>query len=1351
MANKTIRTGILITGDASGAVRQIKLTEEELGRLNSAKEKSKNRAKDLSDQWGQSAKRALAWGAAISGVTAGAVTHLIMKAINAQDELGKMSQRVGVSVESLAGLDHAATLSGTSLGAVEKALKTVSAQMLDARRGLKASQENFDALGISILDSTGALKSADKVMIEVADQFAAMADGTEKTALATKLFGKSGLELIPMLNEGSAGLAALVAEGQRFNPVTSESAKQAEIFNDNLDRLKGSVSSLAVSIVNSMLPALAEFSETAINFVQSDEFGMWLDRLAIAAGALAIVLVSRALPGMAAYVAATSAATLESIRYQAVLARMAGLSTTAALAQTGLATATGALNSALMLVGGPVGALVLITAGLALMISRMETAKESTARLRSELDSLNREELEKGIRLQETYVRGIEFQIEKLERQGTAHVAARKKLAALNAELEEGQKALQELRRGMQGVEDREFDQLIDDMTEGAVLYVGAFARAATATGVLSDAVQTAREKAEDLISSLGAQQAQLYMTGKEQAIFANLQKAGADITDGQRARIIQLTNDLYDNQQQIASNAASAKAAAETIGKAAKDVADAQNKALADVEKASADAATKAAADWLLFRNSVSDSIADLVVSGGNLFDQLGKSFERMLAKMAGDLLASGVLSFLTGRGGFSLAGTLAGAGTSGAMTSALLTKFAPGLATSLGIGAAAAPAGALTSSAYLAMMQGGTGTVTATAGASGTGMLAGIKGALTSIPGWGWALAGAAALAMMFDKKSTPSHNAGFLLHDLPSVSADRKFSVDPFASGLSPVGFARRSTTAESQQVIDLFRAVDESIVNIAKSAGKTINAAGLRGFAETGLGSGIFFGAAGEDGRPGTAIDQQISMYAAQLIQSLRGQVADTDLDRILSAGGVDQMLGAMESVLATASEDLQKTSQDVAEVIDGLTDIVDIEQQLAETRMRHLENFQSGLTAARDYLADIATEQNRRIQDQMAAARTRYDDEMRQAVALHDMRYRLFQGLQSYTSGLRLGDMSGLTGGERLAFAQSQYQSLLAAARDTSLSMDERLKAAEEFSGAGDSLLRAFRDHNASAGYKGVFDQVLQDAESLKFLGTNKPFDGSAIENAMLQELEQLNDQVGALPDGIAQHMAGVMGHLINQGLLAGKTKEFVANTITGLGPGAVDAANQYLGSIGAGSVADYATSTDKIRRAVAEIQAIPGISEFDALSMMVGKAKELGLSAMSVGDALGISNAQVAGALSKFRIPMFADGGRHTGGWHVVGERGRELRYSGPATYFSNADTERMLAGAGAGNSADVVQELRQLRDVVGKLVSIQLQRADYDGRQMDEQTTQLRSINVNLKSRQGVGSGVYEQYVNAA
>ena len=200
--------------------------------------------------------------------------RMIKGALDAQDELAKLSQKINVSVEMLAGYQHAAGLAGVSNEALTKGFKTLSSQMFDSSMGLLESQRNFKLLGIEVKNTDGTLRNTEDVMIDVADRFAKMQDGATKSALAVKLFGKAGLDMIPMLNQGSAALAAQVAEGQRLNPVTAESARQAELFNDNMLRLGKSISTVGISILIDLLPHLSTLSDEMVR-ARNEGAGFW--------------------------------------------------------------------------------------------------------------------------------------------------------------------------------------------------------------------------------------------------------------------------------------------------------------------------------------------------------------------------------------------------------------------------------------------------------------------------------------------------------------------------------------------------------------------------------------------------------------------------------------------------------------------------------------------------------------------------------------------------------------------------------------------------------------------------------------------------------------------------------------------------------------------------------------------------------------------------------------------------------------------------------------------------------------------------------------------------------------------
>jgi hypothetical protein len=194
-------------------------------------------------------------------VSMAGLTAMVKSAIDTGDALDEMSQRVGVSVETLSVWKPAAEQSGVSGESFEKGLRKLSTTMLEAATGSEDAARNFAAVGVEFKNQDGTLRATDQVLLDLAERFKAMPDGAEKTALAVQLFGKSGAELIPFLNQGRDGINELAAEMQALGvQMSSETAAQAGNFNDALDKLKLATTSIGNQIIASLLPALNDMA-----------------------------------------------------------------------------------------------------------------------------------------------------------------------------------------------------------------------------------------------------------------------------------------------------------------------------------------------------------------------------------------------------------------------------------------------------------------------------------------------------------------------------------------------------------------------------------------------------------------------------------------------------------------------------------------------------------------------------------------------------------------------------------------------------------------------------------------------------------------------------------------------------------------------------------------------------------------------------------------------------------------------------------------------------------------------------------------------------------------------------------
>ncbi|PYE86917.1 hypothetical protein [Phyllobacterium leguminum] len=193
---------------------------------------------------------------------AAAIGLLVKQAIDQADAMSKSAQKSGLTTEALSRLAWAGNLSDVSLETLTMSLGRLSNVMATVASGKgKDVKAIFDALGIAVTEADGRMRSTDAVMADLADVFASMADGADKTALAIKIFGRAGADLIPLLNSGRDGLSEMAAEADRLGiTISTDMGKQAEEFNDTMTRIGAVLQGMAVKIAGMALPYLNELA-----------------------------------------------------------------------------------------------------------------------------------------------------------------------------------------------------------------------------------------------------------------------------------------------------------------------------------------------------------------------------------------------------------------------------------------------------------------------------------------------------------------------------------------------------------------------------------------------------------------------------------------------------------------------------------------------------------------------------------------------------------------------------------------------------------------------------------------------------------------------------------------------------------------------------------------------------------------------------------------------------------------------------------------------------------------------------------------------------------------------------------
>lgn len=178
--------------------------------------------------------------------------------------VGDLAAKIGASAQDLQKFQYAALMSGSSgedlAGAVEILGKNLG-QVASGKN--KAIPEMFKQLGVSLYDANGHLKTATELLPEIANCMRSQETATQKSYIATTLFGKSGQGLIQMLEQGSEGLNELANDAEHLGIVLEDDVLDVAGEYDNaMNRLQTSLQGVQFAIAQKVLPVLTPLVES---------------------------------------------------------------------------------------------------------------------------------------------------------------------------------------------------------------------------------------------------------------------------------------------------------------------------------------------------------------------------------------------------------------------------------------------------------------------------------------------------------------------------------------------------------------------------------------------------------------------------------------------------------------------------------------------------------------------------------------------------------------------------------------------------------------------------------------------------------------------------------------------------------------------------------------------------------------------------------------------------------------------------------------------------------------------------------------------------------------------------------
>ena len=177
----------------------------------------------------------------LAGAFAGAfaVRQLVTFAnetLSLADNIGKVSDSIGVSTEFLQRYQFAAQQSGLATEEFNKGMQNFTKMVGQAQIRTTEAGRTLEKLGVQVKKADGSVKSAEEVFVELFEALDNVGSQFEKNAILADLMGRAGVKLAVMGSEGAEAMKELAASATGIIP--ERSIRDAERFNDTMNMLK---------------------------------------------------------------------------------------------------------------------------------------------------------------------------------------------------------------------------------------------------------------------------------------------------------------------------------------------------------------------------------------------------------------------------------------------------------------------------------------------------------------------------------------------------------------------------------------------------------------------------------------------------------------------------------------------------------------------------------------------------------------------------------------------------------------------------------------------------------------------------------------------------------------------------------------------------------------------------------------------------------------------------------------------------------------------------------------------------------------------------------------------------------
>jgi len=199
------------------------------------------------------------------------------QALQVADDIGKLADSVNVSTTFLQQYQFAAEQSGISTEGFTKALRFFAKGVGEATMGTGLAKRAFEEMGISLEDVDGKTKNTEDLFKEFFHSLESIQDPLKRSGLLAQVFGsRVGIQMANLIKSGAVAMDDLAESATGI--IDEETIRNAEAFNDTMNRLKRQVLVPLQSAFVNTSKAILDFAE-AMGLIKPDLFTKSLDEL----------------------------------------------------------------------------------------------------------------------------------------------------------------------------------------------------------------------------------------------------------------------------------------------------------------------------------------------------------------------------------------------------------------------------------------------------------------------------------------------------------------------------------------------------------------------------------------------------------------------------------------------------------------------------------------------------------------------------------------------------------------------------------------------------------------------------------------------------------------------------------------------------------------------------------------------------------------------------------------------------------------------------------------------------------------------------------------------------------------